>query len=115
VLTLVIERTAEPTTLLVVTGWSSTAAERNVLSRFGMNRDPWTDPDPQPGDLEAELAMLDESAFEYHEGNPNAKLRILISVEGEDVERLERLATARGMKPGDVVADLLRDADRSAA
>ena len=80
-----------------------------------MNRDPWTDPDPQPGDFDAELARLDESAFERHEGYPDAKLRILISVEGEDVARLERIAQARGKKPGDVVADLLRDADRSAA
>jgi hypothetical protein len=29
--TLVIERTVEPTTWLVVTGWSATAAERNLL------------------------------------------------------------------------------------
>ena len=36
---------------------------------------------------------------------------MLISVEGEDVLR----AQARGKKPGDVVAELLRDADRSAA
>jgi hypothetical protein len=42
-------------------------------------------------------------------------LRILISVEGEDVQRLERIARARGKAPGDVVAELLRDADRSAA
>ena len=33
VLTLVIERTVEPTTWLVVTGWNATAAERNLLSR----------------------------------------------------------------------------------
>jgi uncharacterized DUF497 family protein len=31
VLTLVMERTVEPTTWLVVTGWSATAAERNLL------------------------------------------------------------------------------------
>lgn len=31
VLTLVIERTIEPTTWLIVTGWSSTEAERNLL------------------------------------------------------------------------------------
>ena len=31
VLTLVIERTVEPTTWLIVTGWSSTDAERNLL------------------------------------------------------------------------------------
>lgn len=32
-LTLVIERTVEPTTWLVVTGWSSTEAERKLLDR----------------------------------------------------------------------------------
>lgn len=32
-LTLVIERTHEPTTWLIVTGWSSTDAERNLLDR----------------------------------------------------------------------------------
>lgn len=33
VLTLVIERTVDPTTWLIVTGWSSTQAERKVLDR----------------------------------------------------------------------------------
>ena len=33
VLTLVIEQTIEPTTWLIVTGWSSTDAERNLLER----------------------------------------------------------------------------------
>jgi hypothetical protein len=60
-----------------------------------MSRDPWTDPGPQPGDFDAELATLDERAFEYHEGHPGAKLRVLISVAGEDVLRLERIAGAR--------------------
>jgi uncharacterized DUF497 family protein len=32
-LTLVIERTIEPTTWLIVTGWSSTDAERTLLER----------------------------------------------------------------------------------
>jgi hypothetical protein len=32
-LTLVIQRTHEPTTWLIVTGWSSTDAERNLLDR----------------------------------------------------------------------------------
>lgn len=31
-LTLVIEQTVDPTTWLIVTGWSATAAERNLLS-----------------------------------------------------------------------------------
>ena len=33
VLTLVIEQTAEPTTWLIVTGWSATETERRILSR----------------------------------------------------------------------------------
>lgn len=33
VLTLVIEQTADPTTWLIVTGWSATLAERRILSR----------------------------------------------------------------------------------
>jgi hypothetical protein len=33
VLTLVIERTFDPTTWLVVTGWTATAAERKLLGR----------------------------------------------------------------------------------
>lgn len=32
-LTLVIERTVEPTTWLIVTGWDSTEAERKILER----------------------------------------------------------------------------------
>ena len=74
-----------------------------------------TDPDPQPGDLDADLAEIDQRYVESHPGNSEAKLRMLISVEGEDVLRLERIAQARGKKPGDVVAELLRDADRPAA
>jgi hypothetical protein len=42
-------------------------------------------------------------------------LTILVSVEGDDARRLERIAEARGKKPGDVVAELLRDADLPAA
>jgi hypothetical protein len=80
-----------------------------------MANDPWTDPDPQPGDFDAELAGLDPSAIEHHEGDPSASLRIVVSVEGEDASRLARIAEARGQKPSDVVAELLRDADRPAA
>ena len=80
-----------------------------------MTKNPWTDPDPQPGDLDSELALLDESAFEYHEGDPSATLRIVVSIEGADASRLARIAETRGQKPSDVVAELLRDADRPAA
>ena len=60
-----------------------------------MTKDPWTDCDPQPGDLDAEFALLEASAFDYHEGDPSATLRIVVSVEGEDARRLARIAEAR--------------------
>jgi hypothetical protein len=80
-----------------------------------MSRAPWTDPDPQPGDLDAELELLDDSAVEYHEGDPSANFGLMVVVEGEDASRLARIAQARGQKPSEVLAELLRDADRPAA
>lgn len=79
-----------------------------------MSTDPWTDPDPQPGDFDEELARLDPRYVELHEGDPEAKLIVLVEVEGEDARRLERLSEARGKTAADLVAELLRDADRSA-
>ncbi len=80
-----------------------------------MSSDPWTADDPQPGDFDAVVASIDPSFVERHEGDPSATLRVLVSVEGEDVRRLERLAELSGASPHDVVAKLLRDADRPAA
>ena len=80
-----------------------------------MSKDPWTDPNPQPGDFDADLASHDPRYVEYREGDPDARLLITVSVQWEDVKRLERIAEARGTTPGDVVAELLRDADQSAA
>ena len=80
-----------------------------------MRTDPWTDSDPQPGDFDRDLANLDARYVERHGGDPDAKLMILVSLEGEDAERLQRLAELRGKKSADLVADLLRHADRSAA
>jgi hypothetical protein len=80
-----------------------------------MKTDPWTSEDPQPGDFDAVLATIESEYVERHEGDPTARLRILVSVEGEDARRLERIAEARGKTPYDVVAELLRDADRPAA
>ena len=45
-----------------------------------------------------------------HRGNPNAKLSILVSVEGDDAKRLEQIASERGQQPGEVVSQLLRSA-----
>jgi hypothetical protein len=49
------------------------------------------------------------------EAGSGAELTLVVAVEGEDAVRLERLAAARGKKPTDVVAELLRNADRPAA
>jgi hypothetical protein len=80
-----------------------------------MSTDPWTADDPKPGDFDALLATIDSEYVERHGGDPTATLRILVSVEGEDARRLERIAEARGKTPHDLVAELLRDADRPAA
>ncbi len=80
-----------------------------------MITDPWTADDPQPGDFDAVLASIDPEYLEHRDGDPTATLRILVSVEGEDARRLERIAQERGKTPHDLVADLLRAADRSAA
>jgi hypothetical protein len=73
------------------------------------------DPDPKPGDFDADLAKLDPRYIEQHNGDPNAKLIVLVGVEGEDAKRLERISEARGKNAADVVAELLRDAARSLA
>jgi hypothetical protein len=74
-----------------------------------------TSDDPQPGDFDAVLKTIDPGFVQRCDGDPEAKLWILVSVVGEDALRLERLAEARGRSPHNVVAELLRDADRSAA
>ena len=80
-----------------------------------MTKNPWTDPDPQPGDFDAELERLGPDAFEHHDGGAPATARIVVSLRGEDALRLAELAQASGKKPSDVVAELLRGAGRSAA
>lgn len=75
-----------------------------------MAKDPWTDPDPQPGDFDADLDAIDRRYVEAHVGNPDAKLTIVVGVEDEDAERLQQLAASRHQRPAEVVADLLRRA-----
>jgi hypothetical protein len=57
--------------------------------------DPWKDPDPQPGDFDADLTATDPRYVVSHGGNPNAKLTIVLDVEGEDAQRLQQLAKRR--------------------
>jgi hypothetical protein len=73
-----------------------------------MGKDPWTTPEPQPGDFDAELDRATPDQIEIHEENPDAKLTILVRVEGDDAKRLEELANERGQQPGEVVSALLR-------
>lgn len=80
-----------------------------------MTEAPWTDLEPQPGDFDSDLEAVDPRYVESHHGDPNAKVRIVLSIEGEDASRLQRISAARGEKPTEVIADLLREADRPAA
>jgi hypothetical protein len=77
---------------------------------MSMAHDPWTDPDPQPGDFDADLTAIDPRYVEAGVGNPDAKLTIVVGVEDEDAERLQQLAARRHQRPAEVVADLLRSA-----
>jgi hypothetical protein len=80
-----------------------------------MSKSPWTDLEPQPGDFDADLATIDPRYVDAQRGDPNAKVRIVLSIEGEDAERLQRISAARGESPGQLIAELLRAADRPAA
>lgn len=80
-----------------------------------MTQTPWTDLEPQPADFDADLATIDPRFVEIHRGDPNAKVRIVLSIEGEDARRLERISRTRGEKPTDVIAELLREADKPVA
>lgn len=75
-----------------------------------MKQDPWTDPDPQPGDFDEELTAIDPRDVQVVKSGSGGKVRIVVSVEGEDAKRLERIATKRGQDVDQVVADLVRQA-----
>ena len=72
-------------------------------------------PDPLPGDFDAELANLDPTDVQVIESSEGADVAIQVVVHGDDALRLERVARARGKRPSELVAELLRDADRPAA
>jgi hypothetical protein len=80
-----------------------------------MSESPWTALEPEPGDFDADLATIDPRFVDAHKGDPDAKVRVVVSIEGDDAERLQRISAARGETPGELIAELLREADRSAA
>lgn len=72
--------------------------------------DPWTDPDPQPGDFDSDLAALDPKLIAVREGNPDAKLTMIVGLSTEDARRLAELAAERGNSVEQVVSELVRNA-----
>jgi hypothetical protein len=76
-----------------------------------MSSNPWTNPDPQPGDFDAYLATVDSADVEIHEGIPDTELRTLIGVRRKDAASLRRIAAERGQRVDEVVTDLLHDND----
>jgi hypothetical protein len=78
---------------------------------------PWqqTIPDPQAGDFDSELARVAPENVQIVEPSAGAAVSIDVVVHGDDAARLERLAKARGRKPSELVADLLREAERPTA
>jgi hypothetical protein len=75
-----------------------------------MPTDPWTDPDPQPGDFDSEIDDMSPDDVQVHEGNPDAKLTVLVGVNAKDARRLAELAAARHTTVEQVVAELVRNA-----
>ncbi len=75
-----------------------------------MSKSPWTDPDPQPGGFDAEVAAIDSRDVQVVEPGSGTRVTIVVSVKGEDAKRLERISSARGQRPGEVVSALLRNA-----
>jgi hypothetical protein len=57
-----------------------------------MTKDPWTDPDPQPGDFDEYLAEVDPRDVEYLDGVPGGELIVIDADEIEKWQPKERRA-----------------------
>jgi hypothetical protein len=75
-----------------------------------MSELPTNAPDPQPGDFDAGLEAISNADLEFVEAGSGLEISIEVLVEGEDARRLTRIASERGQKPGEVVAELVRNA-----
>jgi hypothetical protein len=75
-----------------------------------MSKNPWTDPDLQPGDFDAEIDAMDPREIQVHPGNPDAKVTALPGMTVEDSKRLVELAVERGKSVREVLAELVRNA-----
>ena len=73
-------------------------------------KNPWTDPDPQLGDFDAEIEAMDPREIQHHPGNPDAEVIVLPGLNNEDTKRLVELAVERGKSIREVLAEVVRDA-----
>jgi len=80
-----------------------------------MSESIWTSEDPQPEDLDAFLNSGEPVVIEDHPGGQHVRARFVVDVDAADLERLRRIAAARGEDPKSVISSLLREADRPAA
>jgi hypothetical protein len=75
-----------------------------------MSKNPWTDPDPRPGDFDAEIEAMDPRDIRHHPGNPDAEVIVLPGLNDADTKRLVELAVERGKSVREVLAELVRNA-----
>lgn len=73
-----------------------------------MSKDPWSDPDPQPGDFDEYLELLDASETRVIEADSSRHVSVAVNLGSEDGERLTRISAQRGWTPSELLSDLLR-------
>lgn len=74
-----------------------------------MSKEPWSDPDPQPGDFDVDVLAMSPCDIQTVEPGSGGRITIVVNVQGDDAIRLQRLADERGKRIDEVVADVLRD------
>jgi hypothetical protein len=60
-----------------------------------VTKNPWTDPDPQPGDFDEYLAEVDPKNVQYLDGTPGGELIVIDEAEAEELRKRQDLAAAR--------------------
>jgi hypothetical protein len=68
-------------------------------------RDPWTDPDPQPGDFDEEVENSTPDDWEHHEGNPDVKV---LRVTDEEADLMMGIGLRPGEDPRKVAEEVVR-------
>lgn len=66
--------------------------------------------DPLPGDFDDELDAAASDDVRVVEASRDRQVSIQVVLSGTEALNLERIAQARGQEPGEVVAELVREA-----